>query len=51
VMAMMSLATWAALPTSVWMRMYAITKVNDPLPRHRRDVPELGYALCGGCWC
>src|SRR5215218_10263375 len=27
----MSLATWAALPTSVWMRMYAVTTSNDLL--------------------
>src|SRR6266516_2933166 len=30
-MATMSLATWAALPTSVWMRMYAVTTGTDLL--------------------
>src|SRR5215216_8039577 len=30
-MSTMSLATWAALPTSVWMRMYAVTTSNDLL--------------------
>src|SRR5215217_258082 len=27
----MSLATWAALPSSVWMRMYAVTTSNNLL--------------------
>src|SRR5215216_4334273 len=30
-MSTMSLATWAALPTSVWMRMYAVTTSNNLL--------------------
>src|SRR5215211_9277414 len=30
-MSTMSLATWAALPTSVWTRMYAVTTSNDLL--------------------
>src|SRR4030095_958533 len=32
-----SLATWAALPTSVWMRMYAVTTSNDLLESCRRN--------------
>src|SRR4030095_4143368 len=36
-----SLATWAALPTSVWMRMYAVTTSNDLLEfcRRRNGAP------------
>jgi hypothetical protein len=35
----MSLATWAALPTSVWMRMYAVTTSNDLLESCRSRQP------------
>jgi hypothetical protein len=36
VMSMMSLATWAALPTSVWTRMYAVTIGTDLLAHAAR---------------
>src|SRR5215217_5930630 len=38
-MSMMSLATWAALPTSVWMRMYAVTTGTDLLASCRPRRP------------
>jgi hypothetical protein len=34
----MSLATWAALPTSVWMRMYAVTTGTDLLDHAARGA-------------
>jgi hypothetical protein len=51
-MSMMSLATWAALPTSVWMRMYAVTTDTDLLASWRPRRPERlvphGMVACGG---
>src|SRR6266540_2313281 len=49
----MSLATWAALPTSVWMRMYAVTTGTTSL-RHtargamQRLVPRAWWHAAAG---
>src|SRR6266511_2697663 len=46
----MSLATWAALPTSVWTRIYAVTTGTDLLVSCR---PRRLQRLCrrdGGMW-
>jgi hypothetical protein len=52
VMSMMSLATLAALPTSVWMRMYGVTTGTDLLascrPRHLQRLMPQGMVACGG---
>src|SRR4051794_8026296 len=42
-----AVATWAALPTSVWMRMYALTamSVREPLLEVVQLVAELGREL------
>jgi hypothetical protein len=50
-MSMMSLATWAALPTSVWMRMYAVTTGPGLLASYRPAPVETGVeemVACGG---
>src|SRR4029450_11552866 len=51
-MSRMSLATLAALPTSVWMRMYAVTTVPTSLPHAARGALQRLIAeamvACGG---
>jgi hypothetical protein len=45
-----SLATWAALPTSVWMRMYAVTTDPDLLAACRPRRPaETGAEAIVAC--
>jgi hypothetical protein len=48
VMSMMSLATWAALPTSVWIRMYAVTTGTDLLDHAARGALENSCREDGG---
>jgi hypothetical protein len=52
VMSTMSLATWAALPTSVWMRMYAVTTGPDLLascrPRRPGESGAEAMVACDG---
>src|SRR4029450_6579372 len=51
-MSRMSLATMAVLPTSVWMRMYAVTTVPTSLPHAARGALQRLIAeamvACGG---
>src|SRR4051812_2544825 len=42
-----SLATWAALPTSVWMRMYAWTTVGTSDPGRAGVPPQMARILVG----